>query len=48
MGDDDQDDDGDGSKTVVNEGDTVKVTPFKPNPGDTVCIDIEFLKENCD
>ena len=36
---DERDDDGDGSKTVINGGDTIKVTPFRPNPGDTVCIE---------
>lgn len=29
----------DGSKTVTNGGDTIKVIPFNPNPGDTVTIE---------
>ena len=29
----------DGSKTVTNGDDTIKVTPFNPNPGDTVTIE---------
>lgn len=30
---------GDGSKTVTNGGDTVKITPANPNPGDTLTIE---------
>ena len=38
-GDGEEVDDGSGSKTITNGGDTLKVTPSNPNPGDTVTIE---------